>query len=277
VSSRIPSVACRPPQVRFIAVPDRVLRCEDSGRAGTGEAVVFLHALGCDLGLWDSVVGDFRADHRVVRYDLRGHGLSDCGPEICAIEDHADDLRHLLDRLEIHSATLVGLSVGGLVAMAAALRFPPRIRRLVICAVGSRSGTPAGWAERIASVQTVGLEGMADAVVARWFAPDFAAREPAWVRGYRNRLVRTAPSGYLATCAALRDADLTAAVAKIAVPTLVVSGECDQASPPELGRALAARIPSARWALIAGSGHLPAVERPAEFSAEVRRFLEEAP
>ncbi len=239
--------------------------------------VVLIHALGCDLGLWDRMVGDCPPEWRIIRYDLRGHGLSDCGPDPSSLGDHAQDAEALLEQLGIAEATFVGVSVGGLISLAVALRSPTRVRQLVVCATGARSGTPGGWSERITAVRTSGLESVADAIIARWFPRDFAAREPELLRGCRNRLVRTPRDGYLAACAALRDGDLGSRLREIAAPTLVLSGEFDAVSPPDLGQALAAGLPAARWELIAGSGHLPPLEQPAAFISALRRFLADPP
>jgi len=179
----------------------------------TGETLVFIHALGCDLHLWRPVAATFTPRHRVIRYDLRGHGLSDCGPPECSLDDHVRDLLGLLDRMAVPSATLIGVSVGGLIALAAALRHPARIRRIVLCSTTPRLGTRESWIEQMGAVRAQGLEAMADAILGRWFMPEFAARERAVVRGFRNRLTRTPVEGYLATCAALRDANLRAQAA----------------------------------------------------------------
>jgi 3-oxoadipate enol-lactonase len=241
--------------------------------AAGGETIVFLHALGCDLHLWETVAANFAGRHRVVRYDLRGHGLSDCGPPECSIEDHVRDLLGLLDRLSIPVATLVGVSVGGMIALALALRHRARVRRLVLCATAARLGTRESWTERMTSIRNHGLEGSADAILARWFTPSFATREPAVVRGFRNRLVRTPVGGYLATCAALRDADLRAEAAGLRVPALVIGGEHDTTVPPAAGREFMDVLPDAHWSLIHGAAHLVPVEQPAATTTVITRFF----
>lgn len=242
-----------------------------------GEPLVFIHALGADLQLWENVATAFVARHRVVRYDLRGHGRSESGGPECAIADHVDDLIRLLDRLGIPSATLVGISVGGLIALAAALRQPSRLRRLVICASAARIGTRESWTERMALVRARGLEAMADMIVGRWVTSEFAAREPAVVRGLRDRLIRTPVDGYLATCATLRDADLREQAKGLRAPVLVLGGEHDVAVPVTLCRELADLIPHAQWQLIPGCAHLPPVEQPVLVSAAIGRFISGRP
>lgn len=263
----------------FATVADVTLHQVSTGPSvpgANGVPLVFLHALGCDLHLWEEVAAAFVGRHRVVRYDLRGHGLSDCGPAECTIEDHVRDLIGLLDRSSLPAVTLVGISVGGLVALAAALRHPARVRRVVLCAAAARIGTRESWTARIDAVRAQGLEGMADAILARWFAPEFAAREPAVVRGFRNRLTRTPVAGYLATCAALRDANFRDVAAGLRVPALVISGERDLVVPPAVGRELTDILPDAHWSLINGAAHLPPVEQPAATVTAISRFLANA-
>lgn len=238
--------------------------------------LVFIHALGCDLHLWETVAASLTARHRVVRYDLRGHGLSDCGPPESTIDDHVRDLFGLLDRLGIPSATLIGSSVGGLIALSAALRHPSRVRRIVLCTSGARIGTRESWTEHISAVRAQGLVPLADAILARWFRREFGASEPAVVRGYRNRLTRTPAAGYLAVCAALRDADLRVIAAELRVPALVLSGEHDVVVPPAIGRELVDILPDAHWVLIPACAHLPPVEQPAATAAAIARFLSDS-
>jgi 3-oxoadipate enol-lactonase len=119
------------------------------------------------------------------------------------------------------------------------------------------------------------MAGLADALVARWFAASFAQREPAAYRGYRNMLARMPVEGYLATCATLRDADLREVVQTIQAPALVLCGDEDVATPPSVGRALAEALPHARFALIEQAGHLPCIEQPAALAAQLDQFLRE--
>ena len=260
----------------FTSIADLTLHQVSAGPAVMGaaaEPLVLLHALGCDLHMWDPIAGALTARHRVVRYDLRGHGLSDCGPGESTIDDHVRDLIGLLDRASIPVATLIGASVGGLIALATALRHRSRVRRLVLCGAAARIGTREGWAERIAAVRSQGLEAIADATLAQWFTPGFAAADPASFRGYRNRLVRTPAAGYIATCVALRDADFRAQAEELRVPALVISGDHDTVVPPAVAREIADTLPDGPWPLVKGGAHLVPVEHPAATAAAITRFL----
>ncbi len=240
---------------------------------GAGPPVVFANSLGSDLRIWDALP---LPGYRVVRYDLRGHGLSDAPKGAFGIDDHADDLAALIDHLGAGPCALVGLSVGGMIVQRLAARFPERARAIVLCATAARIGTPAMWAGRIEAVRHGGLAPIADAILERWFTARFRAERPDDLAGWRNMLVRTPAIAYAATCAAIRDADLAAGAAAIRAPCLCVAGAEDVSTPPELVRATAALITDARFETIAGAAHLPCIEQPDRLSALIRQHLTEA-
>lgn len=237
--------------------------------------LVFLHSLGSDLRIWDPVVPQFAHGHAIVRYDLRGHGLSDCPPGPYALRDQVADLAGLLAHLQIEAAILIGVSVGGLVALAHALHHPQQVRALVLCDTGARIGTARHWAERSAAVRRHGLGPLAPGILARWFTPAFIAQHPAVYRGFLNMLTRTPPAGYAATCETLRTADLRPALEKIQAPALVLCGAEDRATPPALGRELATGLPQARFDLIEGAAHLPCIEQAPALAQKIDAFLQE--
>ncbi len=239
----------------------------------SGPPLVFVNSLGTDLRIWDGVVPRFKDRFRIVRYDKRGHGLSDAPEGPYTIAGHAGDLHQLLQHLEIDNPIVVGLSVGGMIALQYAAQHA--VRALVLCDTGARLGSEASWNERIAAIREKGMEGMADPIARRWFAPSFPQREPALFRGYRNMMARMPAEGYIGTCAALRDGDLRDVVSTIQAPGLVLCGTEDVATLPEFVRGLAEALPNARFETIAGAGHLPCVEQPQETATNIDRFLRE--
>ena len=245
----------------------------DDAQAGT--PLVFINSLGTNLHLWDALVPCLFAHLRLVRYDKRGHGLSDTPPAPYTIRDHSDDLAALLDRLEIETAIVIGISVGGLIAMDYAVQDPGRVQALVLCDTAPRIGTPEGWSERIQAVREKGLPEMAGTIMGRWFAPTFVGQSPADYRGFTNMLLQTPVEGYLGTCAALRDADLYKEVSQINVPTLLLCGAQDISTPPDLMREWAGALPNASFQVIDGAAHLPCVEQPEATAAAIKQFLQE--
>lgn len=235
-----------------------------------GPAVVFANSLGTDLRLWDAIVPLLPAGLRLIRYDKRGHGLSDMGGA-ASLDDLADDAIALIEATSSAPVIFVGLSIGGLIAQNVAARRPDLIRALVLSNTAAKLGTAESWQARIETVRAQGLPSMADAVMERWFAPAFRAT-PA-VAPWRNMLSRTPAEGYIAACEALASADQTEATAGLTVPTLVIAGDADGASPADIVQATAALIPGAAFHVIKGAGHLPCVEAPEAYAALLSPFL----
>lgn len=256
----------------FVAVGGIVLHAE---RRGNPEAptIVFANSLGTDARIWQGVLARLPDRYATLVYDKRGHGLSDSPEGPCSLEDHAGDLLGLLDQFGMTRVALVGLSVGGMIAQIVAAAHPERVAALVLCDTAATIGDAATWDARIAAVQAGGLDPLADGVLQRWFTPAYRSGSPAFLRGWRNMLTRQPPGGYAATCAAIRDADLTARAAIIRAPTLCIVGDQDLSTPPELVRSTAALIPGAQFATIAGAGHIPCIEQPAILATMIADHL----
>lgn len=251
-----------------------VLHFQVQGRAD-GPTIVFLNSLGSDLHIWQEIVPAFSDRYRIILYDKRGHGLSDAPPAPYTIDDHADDLLALLDHLGVKSATLVGLSVGGIIAQRLAVRAPERVEALVLCDTAAKIGTSEMWNERIGAVESAGIGSIADRILERWFTPSFRETRVEEYTGWKNMLVRTPAHGYAGTCASIRDADLTPEAEKIVAPTLCVVGDQDGSTPPDLVRHTAGLIPGARFEIIRDAGHIPSIEQPAALIDLVDRHLQE--
>ena len=239
-------------------------------------AIVFSNSLGTDWRIWDRTAELLADRYRIVTYDKRGHGLTESPPGPYSIAMLADDVLALADALSLKSFAMVGVSVGGLIAQEVALRTPQRLSALVLCDTAAKIGTTDSWNARIKAVETTGLASIADALMQRWFSRTFRDTRKAELAGWRNMLVRTPADGYAAVCAALRDADLTAGVAGIRLPTLAVAGEEDGSLPPDLSRATANLIAGARFEIIDGVGHLPCIEQPERMAGLISEHLKEA-
>lgn len=237
--------------------------------AASGPTVVFANSLGTDLRLWDALLPLLPAEMRYVRYDKRGHGLSDLGGEASAV-DLANDAAALIEAVG-GPVVFVGLSIGGLIAQALAARRPDLLRAVVISNSAAKLGTAESWQARIDAIRAQGLEGIADAVMERWFAPAF--RTSAAVTPWRNMMIRTPVEGYISACGALAGADQTEATRALRLPALVIAGGEDGSTPPALVQATADLIPGAAFHVIPGTGHLPCVEYPAAYAAILTPFL----
>jgi 3-oxoadipate enol-lactonase len=235
--------------------------------------VVLSHSLGATLETWAPQVPALARAFRVVRYDLRGHGRSPVPPGPYDIGDLGEDLVALLDRLQIARAHLVGLSLGAMASLWVAARHPSRVDRLVVCCTSAKMGPPESWSARAAAVRAGGMGAVADAVVARWLTPAFAAHEPARVAELRAVVAATPADGYVACCGVIERMDLGPELGAIRAPTLAVAGAEDPATPPtDLGR-IAAAIPGARLEIVAGAAHLANLEQPAKITELVLSHL----
>ena len=239
-----------------------------------GPALVFSNSLGTDLRIWDPLLPHLPEGWRLIRYDKRGHGLSDLPDGEWGMGDHVADLMGLLDGLGVTDVVVCGLSVGGLVAQGLAAERPDLVRVVILCDTAAKIGDPALWDDRIRTARENGIGAMADAVMERWFTPAFR-RDRADFPLYRNMLTRTTPGGYAGTCAAIRDTDLRESTGRLTLPCLAVCGDQDGATPPDLVRETASLIPGSRFELIRGAGHIPCVEQPEALGALITDFLAE--
>ncbi|HQS09302.1 MAG: 3-oxoadipate enol-lactonase [Rhizobiales bacterium 24-66-13] len=238
---------------------------------GPAEAPVLLlaNSLGTNFHVWDPVMAALTAHFRVLRYDMRGHGLTDATPLPDALSGYsipalAGDALALMDGLGIAKAHVCGLSIGGMVAQHLAAHAPERVDRLILCDTALLIGPASVWTDRIAGIRRDGLAAIAPGVMARWFTEGFRARAPQIMRGYVNMVARTTLDGYIGCALAVRDADLRPSAKDIVAPTLVLVGDQDPSTPPASAHELAAAIPGAKLELIADASHIPCVEQPAQ-------------
>ena len=239
---------------------------------GDARPIVFINSLGTDYRIWSGVTRSF-AHHPTLVYDKRGHGLSDLGATPYTMDDHVDDLVGLVESLGLKRIILCGLSVGGLIAQGFYARRPDLVDAIVLCDTAHKIGTDESWNQRIAKVQSDGIASVADMVMTNWFTPAFHRDRAAELSGYRNMLARQDVAGYAGTCAAIRDADFTDVARRIAVPVMCVVGDGDGSTPPALVRSTADLIPSSRFEIIAGAGHIPCVEQPDALAALITDFI----
>ncbi len=250
------------------------LHYEDTGEDDL-PIVVFANSLGTDFRSWDRVASRLTGTYRMVRYDKRGHGLSEAPDAPYSMSDHVSDLAALMDGLRLKKVILVGLSVGGQIAQGLALSRPDLVKALVLCDTAAKIGTAEMWSARMDAIAEGGIEALAEPILERWFSADFRRSRAAELAGWRAMLTRTPKQGYLGTCAAIRDTDFTSAVKTLELPVLCVCGTEDGATTPETVKATADLIPGARYLPIEGAGHLPCIEFPDALVAALQDFIQE--
>lgn len=239
-------------------------------------AVVFLHSLGSDSSMWRPQAEALADAYRVVRVDTRGHGGSDAPPGGYTVEDLGRDVLEVADAEELATFHLVGLSLGGLTALWLAIHHGYRLQSLTAANTAARVADKAFWQTRAAAVRDQGLEGIRDAVVGRFFATGFADARPDWFAEAQRVFVGSDPDGYVGCCAALEAADLRDDVARIDVPTLVVAGDEDVATPPGDALWLQAHIDGSHLAVLPRAAHLSNLDQPDLFTQVLRSHLEES-
>jgi 3-oxoadipate enol-lactonase len=243
--------------------------------AREGLPLVLVNSLGTDLRIWEDVEPLLSSGHHILSYDKRGHGLSDTLPGPYALDDHVGDVLGLAELCGFTRFALCGISIGGMIAMRFAALYPDKLASLLLCDTGAAIGTAAAWNDRIATVRKGGMAAIADAVMDRWVSPGYRQRRPAAFAGWRTMLERCSPEGYVASCATVRDTDLSADLPKISAPTLVIVGDSDVSTPLPLAQHLADTIPDAELRQVAGAGHVPAIEQPEALATLIRDHLNE--
>jgi 3-oxoadipate enol-lactonase len=230
-------------------------------------------SLGTDLGMWDGQL-ELAERFHLVRFDHRGHGGSPAPPGPYAIPDLGRDVIALMDTLDLVRASFCGLSIGGMVGMWLAAEAPERIDRLILLCTTARMPNGAAYAERAAFVREAGdTAPIADAVVARWLTPGYAAAHPPECARLEAMLLATSAEGYAGCCEAIAGMDLSARLPRIIAPTLIISGADDPATPPALQAKIAEAVPGARHEIVGPAAHLASVEQPALVNQLIGEFL----
>ena len=237
-----------------------------------GPALVLVNSLGSNLHMWDMVLPLLEKDHRVLRYDVRGHGMSAVPPPPYTLEQLGRDLIGLLDTFEIPRIRLCGLSLGGVVGMWMGIHAPDRVERLILANTGARIGDGEMWDTRVAFVRSQGMAALAEMTLGRWFTEKYRQEHPAEMDRVRAMVADTPTDGYLGCCVVLRESDLKSELGGISAPCLIIGGTHDPATPPAYGLYLRDALRNSTYVELDAS-HLSAWERPDEFAGAVLAFL----
>jgi len=255
----------------FVEVQDHKIHYALSGPQHA-PVLVLSNSLGTNFSMWDPQLAEFEKHFSVLRYDTRGHGASAVTPGPYTFDQLGHDVVALLDALKIETAYFCGLSMGGMTGMWLGVHAASRMRKLILCSTSAKFGNAEMWDKRMAAVRQRGMKGIAPVVLERWYTPEFLASAPETAQATSQMLESTSLDGYLACCAALRDADFREDIKQIRTPTLVISGAKDTSAPPADGRYLSSAIPGAQYVEL-NAAHISNIEAPAEFTREVMHFL----
>jgi len=235
--------------------------------------VVLGNSLGTTRAVWEPQQALLRRHFRLLRYEHRGHDGSPAPAGPYTIGQLGTDVLALLDGHGIERAAYCGISLGGMIGMWLAANAPGRITALGLCCTSANLPPVSLWADRARQVRSEGMGAISRQVVGRWFTPLFAAREPSVPAAFLAQVEATDPEGYAGCCEAIAAMDLRPSLASITVPTLVIAGAEDPATPPWHGAVIASGIAGARLIVVRGAAHLANVAAAGEVSSALLGFL----
>jgi 3-oxoadipate enol-lactonase len=243
---------------------------------GTGPGrIALVHSLAMDNSFWDRTASHLGQAGDVLVYDCRGHGGSAKGTGPYTGEQFAGDLADLLDAVGWDSAVVAGASMGGCVTLAFAALYPRRVQGVGLIDTTASYGpqAPAQWEERAQKAVTAGMAALVGFQKARWFSKAFAAENPDIEAAAIAVFLRNDVASYVETCRMLGRFDQRDALPRIAVPTRIVVGSEDLATPVALAEAMQRAIPAARLTVVPGAAHLTPMESPAVVANELRALM----
>ena len=241
-----------------------------------GPWITLSHSLASNLGAWDAQAALLKEDFRVLRFDTRGHGLSSAPEGPYTLEQLAEDVDGLFKHLGITQTHWIGLSMGGMIGQTYALAHPAVFQSLILCDTTSRRPPQAAamWGERIRVAQTEGMQGLLESTLARWFAPSYRAAHPEVMARIGKGILETPVHGFCGCCHAISKVDLLDRLHEIQCPTLIMVGEHDHGTPPEMSRLMHEQMAGSEFVMIPNAGHIASIEQEALFNAEILKFLQ---
>ncbi len=260
-----------------LQVGDHHLSYIDEG-AHEGTPLIFIHGFPFNKWTWENQVEAFKNNHRVIAFDVRGHGLSKSETEGLSIESLTKDLFLFMDALQVKKATLCGLSMGGYIALHAIKEQPERIAALILCDTQCTADNAEGKKKRMETVAKIRKNGLTD--YARESLPKLLSEytltnKKDVVAFIENTIINTPVETICNTLIALADRKETCSILpSITIPVLIMVGEADQLTPPKAAQYIHDHIPGSVLQLIDHAGHLSNLENPESFNARLKWFLE---
>ena len=247
--------------------------------SGNKPAIIFLHGVGLDKTCWAAQESALAPHARVITYDLLGHGDCRKPDREITLHDYVEQLRALMDNEGLDRAILVGFSFGGLTLQLFATTYPERVEKLVIMGAVYRR-TPeqiAAVAGRLETAEREGPEAIISAAITRWYAPEYQVAHPEVIEATNTRLKNNIPHEFLTAYRifVMSDHLVTGRLEEITAPTLVIAGELDPGSTPDMAKTMADEIPDACLCIIPGARHMLPVESAEAVNQALIDFLNE--
>jgi 3-oxoadipate enol-lactonase len=240
--------------------------------------IALIHSLALDQSIWDGVVPLLTQHADVLTYDCRGHGRSARPKMKFTPELFAVDLARLLDHVNWPRVTLAGCSMGGCVAQVFAGVYPDRVQALALIDTTAWYGptAPKDWRERAATAATKGFQALSAFQARRWVSDAFREAHPQLIRANLDVFLANDIDCYTATCEMLGDADLRHYQSSLRMPTSVIVGEQDYATPVAMSKQIQKAVPDATLSVLPNVRHLTPIECPAAIAEKILALIERA-
>jgi len=245
------------------------------GKAGN-PYLLCLHSLATSWAVWDGQIDELSRSFRVIRLNLRGHGRSEGSAPPYSIELLVNDVIAILDELKVEKTHIMGLSIGGMIAMGIAIHHPSRVDRLIVADARAETHPEfiAVWDNSIALLKSTGMEAVVDLSLGRWFSQSFQESCPNVVEKFREIASATSSDGFIGCARAVQDLGYISQIGVITAQTFFIVGEEDRAATPTAMRLMSDQVAGSEFTVIPGAAHLTSIESPNIFTALVMNFLE---
>ncbi|MER7182325.1 alpha/beta fold hydrolase [Streptomyces hyaluromycini] len=242
---------------------------------GTGDPVLFLHGIGCNALTWEPQLQVLESSRRVIAIDARGHGGSPPAEGPMTLRDYADDVLAVMSDLGIERAPVVGLSMGGMVAMTMSLAAPERVSGLVLADTGAHANADMAANMKMAGAAAVeyGMRANVEQMTPMLFAAAALAENRPYIKEFQDQVATTDAHSFSVALGAIAELDLLDDLPRLDVPTLVLVGDEDQTLPSVFSEAIAAAVPGAELQVIDEAGHMSNLDQPEVFTDHLVRFL----
>ncbi len=258
--------------LQFVTTADGISLAVEAAADNGKPPLVLSNSIGANLGMWDEFVVHGADRFRIIRYDTRGHGKSQIKDEPISIETLGRDILRIMDALQVQKATLCGLSLGGLTAQWLGVNFPARFDGIVVANTAANFPPASMWQDRAKTVRESGMEPLVAATLDRWFTKSFQDANPKRMAEIATMISSTSAIGYARCCEVLASTDMSPALGKLSLPTLVLCGEHDPSTTIYRGEELVGAIPNAEMVVLKAA-HISAIEAAGDFADSVAQFI----
>lgn len=243
---------------------------------GEGPWLTMSHSLACDLHMWDPQMRVLTNKFKVLRFDTRGHGQSSAPAGDYTLDQLADDVKGLFDALGIRQTHWAGLSMGGMIGQAFALKYPGIFQSMVLADTTSRRPPNAAemWGERIRIAKEKGMDALVESTLARWFTEPYRNARKDVMERIAKGIRATPVNGFAGCCAAIAKVDFLDRLKEIRIPCLVIVGDQDHGTPPEAAKLIHQNLAGSEFKVITSAAHISNIEQEQVFNETLTDFLD---